>query len=65
MHGMATRSTFPLVDRLCNENLAEWLAEWRANGLSFETIADRLNAESGVTVSASTIRRWCETELAA
>lgn len=61
---MANRSTFPLVDRLMDTPLAERLKTWRAEGLSFETIADRIRDEADVTVSSSTVRRWCDEEAA-
>ena len=61
---MANRSTFPLVDRLITGDLAKRLADWRADGQSFESIADLIRDEAQVTVSASTVRRWCEGEAA-
>lgn len=61
---MANRSTYPLVDRLMDASLGERLKTWRAEGLSFETIADLIRDEAQVTVSASTVRRWCEGEAA-
>ena len=60
---MANRSTFPLVDRLIGGDLAARLEGWRKDDLSFESIADLIRDEAEVTVSASTVRRWCEDEL--
>ncbi len=40
-------------------NLAESLASWRAADESFAAIAWRLRTDHGITVSAETVRQWC------
>lgn len=57
MWRMAAKPTFPLHDRQLDGQLAAMLRQWRADGLSFRAIADRL-ASSGVDVTAETARRW-------
>lgn len=61
MHNAVTmppRSTYPLLDRLLDGHLAERLTERRAAGESFDTIAEALRREHGVSVSGATVRRW-------
>lgn len=57
---VANQSTFPLVDLLFDGHLANRLTDWRAQGLSYEAIADCIREEKGHTISASTVRRWCD-----
>lgn len=60
MQHVPTGTTFPLVDRLLDGRLAEILTSWRAEGLSYETMARRLEADHDVTVSIATVYRWCD-----
>ncbi len=55
---MPPTDTFPLVDRLVPGGLAEWLAQARRSGGSFETIAFQLRSEHDISVSSDTIRSW-------
>lgn len=50
---------FPLFDRILGGKLAEQLAAWRAEDLSFDAIARRLGAEHDIEVTGETVRRWC------
>lgn len=49
---------YPLIDRLTDGHLAERLAVWRADGWSFQQIADHLRDNYGVSVSDETVRNW-------
>jgi len=63
---MANRSTFPLVDRLFDGQLAERIRTWRdEEKRSFEDIAYLIREETGVQRSAKTIERWYQDEVAA
>lgn len=53
---------YPLVDRILDGHLADQLAEWRANGWSFQQIADELRDVHQVRVSDETVRGWCSTD---
>ena len=55
---MAGRSSFHLVDRILDGQLAEFLNEARANGQSFETIARDLYTQFDIEISSHAIRRW-------
>lgn len=52
------RSTFPLHDQIAGGDLRDRLAAWRAEDLSFATIALKLH-EMDIEVSPSTVHRWC------
>ena len=56
---MPPTNSYPLIDRIFGGRLAAWLAQSRADGDSFQTIANRLFVEHGIRVSDETIRRWC------
>lgn len=51
---------FPLVDRLLDGSLADKLAAWRADGLSYFEISNRLRVEHDVQITPDTVRRWCQ-----
>lgn len=57
---MARTDTYPLVDRIVDGGLQAFLAAARSAGESFETIAFRLRSEHDITVSAETVRKWCD-----
>jgi hypothetical protein len=59
---VARPSTFPLVDRILDGRLAEYIATARENGDSFERIARNLHADHGIDVTGETIRKWSEAE---
>lgn len=46
------------ADRSCGGKLAEILAQSRADGLSYASIAARLFADYGIEVSAPTVGAW-------
>lgn len=50
---------YDLTDRLLDGLLAEHLACWREDGLSYQSIAEKLTAETGTAHSRETVRRWC------
>lgn len=52
------RSTFALADRALDGRLRDLLLDWRAEGLSYTTIAKRLLMEHELDVSTSTVVRW-------
>lgn len=56
---MSRGTTYPLVDRLLDGQLAEILSAWRDEGLSYETMARRLQSDHDVEVSTATVHRWC------
>lgn len=49
----------PLIDRLLDGKLADYLTEHRTAGLSFDAIGRRLANEHDVNVTGETVRRWC------
>lgn len=51
-------STFPLVDRILDGHLEQFLTEHRARGLSYEAIARELYKQFDIDVSAKAVRRW-------
>lgn len=53
-----TQSQLTLADRLLGGRLAEILGDWRAEGLSNEAMARRLEREHGISLSDETLRRW-------
>lgn len=55
---MASRSTYPLYNRLTDGQLESLLRAWRAEGLSFAEITYRLR-DQDIATSASTVHRWC------
>lgn len=57
---MAATDTYPLVDRLVHGGLPAFLAAARSAGDSHETIAYRLRTEHDITVTAETVRKWCQ-----
>lgn len=54
---MTGTSTFPLYDAAYAGDLRADLNAWRAEGLTLDQLAARLQAE-GVDVSRETVRRW-------
>lgn len=61
---MARRSLYPLVDRLLDGGLAEFIATRRAEGQSFETIARDLQAEHDVVITGQTVSDWYRQHIA-
>lgn len=57
---MARSSTFPLVDRILDGQLADLLTTWRGEGATFQDIAYRLRADHDIKVSIATVQRWVE-----
>ena len=55
---MPTASTFPLYDRILKGTLTGLLEEWRAEGVTYDEIAERLRGR-GVQTTRSTVQRWC------
>lgn len=55
---MQSGSTFLLYDRILNGELTQILTGWRAEGVSFDVMAERLR-DMGVKASRSTVNRWC------
>ncbi|MCU4183992.1 hypothetical protein K6U06_06445 [Acidiferrimicrobium sp. IK] len=55
---MSRQGIFQILDRLVGGDLAERLARWRDEGLSFDAMAIRLHDEHQVDVTGETIRRW-------
>lgn len=49
----------PLVDRILGGKLDERLKAWRAEGLTYDGIARRLDAEHDIDVTSETVRKWC------
>jgi intein-encoded DNA endonuclease-like protein len=56
---MARTSTYPLHDRALGGKLTELLTGLRSSGMSYEDITYTLRSEHGMTVTRSTVRRWC------
>lgn len=54
---MPRPSGYALANHLLKGRLVEHLEQWRAEGLSFDTIAWRLR-EHGVVVTGETVRVW-------
>lgn len=57
---MALPAQLPLVDRLIPGGLETFLAEARAKGESYVTIARRLDAEHDITTTHQTVANWCK-----
>lgn len=55
---MPKASTFPLYDRITGGKLTQLLTDWRAEGVSFDVMAERLR-DMGIAASRSTVNRWC------
>lgn len=55
---MATRSRYDLIDRLLDGRLAEVLAGWKAEGVSFDEQARRMEDDHGIAITRETLRRW-------
>ena len=55
---MSRTSTFELVNKLTHGRLERRLVELRADGLSFELMAERIRAEFDIPTSTMTVRRW-------
>ncbi|MHB8490587.1 MAG: hypothetical protein ACYDA6_00010 [Solirubrobacteraceae bacterium] len=53
-------TTFALYDRILDGQLGEVLASLRAEGLTFDQISQRLDAEYEVPVTRETVRRWLQ-----
>jgi len=49
----------PLVDRILEGKLTDRLTQWRDEGLSYDAIARRLDADHDIGVTAETVRKWC------
>lgn len=56
---MPPAKILPLVDRLVPGGAVKFLTVARANGDSYDTIADRLERDHGVAVTSQTIANWC------
>lgn len=56
---MARTSTFPLIDRLLDGQLATLLRSWDDDDdVSLDEMVYRLRADHGIQVSRSTVARW-------
>lgn len=58
MHRMPPTPTYDLIDRVLGGQLGRKLDAWRAEGLSSERIARKLEADHDITVSGTTVHRW-------
>lgn len=56
---MGSASIRPFVDKLMDGQLADRLAAWRAEGLSYNAIAGKLDEVVDYRVTAETVRMWC------
>jgi intein-encoded DNA endonuclease-like protein len=56
---MARTSTFAAHDQHLDGGLTAALTRWRAEGLTYEQITDRLRDELGIDVVTTTVLRWC------
>jgi hypothetical protein len=50
--------TFPLHDRALGGRLGPLLRRYKADGLSWDEIRNRLRDDHGIDVSARTVGRW-------
>lgn len=50
--------TYSLHDRIMDGKLAEFLADQRAAGESWDSISDTLRDEHDLRVTSTTLRRW-------
>lgn len=57
--GARVASTFDLADKALGGQLEESLSAWRADGLTIDRIAQRLQGD-GIDVSRETVRRWLQ-----
>lgn len=57
-YGARMSRTYPLVDRILDGQLDEYLAQKRAEGMSFRAISLDLRDRYGVNVSDETVRCW-------
>lgn len=48
----------PLADRLVPGGVEQTLIAWAADGLSTDTMSDRLRDEHGIDVTRETVRKW-------
>lgn len=55
---MARPSTLPLVDRILNGGLADFIGTARNAGHSYERIAKMLYEEHAIDVTGETVRKW-------
>jgi hypothetical protein len=55
---MARPSTIPLVDRILNGGLADFIGDARTDGRSYERIAKMLHEEHDIDVTGETVRKW-------
>lgn len=55
---MRSRGRFAIADLYYEGRLAEMLRDWRAEGLTFRGIAEKLDGD-GILVSYETVRTWC------
>jgi len=58
---MAQTATQTLASHLLQRPVNEWIAEQRAQGMSYTGVMLRLREETGLTVTGETIRRWLDT----
>ena len=56
---------YDLIDRVLGGTLRTKLNAWRAEGLSYEQIARRLDNEHDINVSTATVCRWLTAEAVA
>lgn len=54
-----SRSLYPLLDQMAGGNLTQRLTDWRADGLSYDEIARRIEDLTQVATNGESIRRWC------
>lgn len=60
---MGRTSTYEAWNRALDGQLGLLLAEWREAGDTYETIAERLRIEHGISVTTSTVFRWLQRDL--
>lgn len=56
---MPPKDSRELIDRFMGGKLEMTLREWRASGLSFAQMRDKLYLQIGVELDRETLRRWC------
>ena len=59
IHAMPTQSLAPLLDRLMDGTLTEWLTNERAAGVTFSDMAVNLREQYDVKLTGETLRGWC------
>lgn len=55
---MERETVHDLANRLMDGSLDQKIHAWRAQGLSLNLIARRLDAEHNIRVTSETVRRW-------